>query len=232
VLSSIDQQYKCSSPVEILVNIASMPNNGNPTTEEVIKWYMQNTPLLIKHTVFTDKELFSKPSLTKNVQIKDSDCDYFVFHSADQVFHPEYFRTLYSQLTNGYGHVDNCMGGKYKWFSEYEATEKLVNSENTMYIENSFKKVGKLPKREEKTSHRLGGHLIVNRQAILDKNDGYYIKPENCNDRHLFNRGMKTRSDIRFRSAMGGCTHLPLPPQVHLEHRRDKEEGYHLEDQR
>ena len=68
--------------------------------------------------------------------------------------------------------------------------------------------------------------------AIFEKTGGVYVPAEETKDHHLFDRGQKARSDIQFRKRMGGTTLVDLPVQVHLQHKRDGEEGKHIDDQR
>jgi len=52
------------------------------------------------------------------------------------------------------------------------------------------------------------------------------------NDRDMFHHGQLARSDRHFRNRMGGSLKIDLPPYIHLGHIRDKELGYHTEEQR
>jgi len=73
---------------------------------------------------------------------------------------------------------------------------------------------------------------VASLSAIELRNEGVYVDPEKCKDSHLLRQGQRAKSDVQFRRSMGGTTRIKLPTQIHLNHRRDKEEGQHLTEQR
>lgn len=221
VLSSLLQQTNQS----YTVNIASLPNNGNPTTEGIIRYY-RNRGMIILHHIFTNKDIFAKSSIIKNYQIKDCSSEWILFHSADHVFPTTYIDQLCNNL-NGCK-VDTCLGSRGKYHTNEEETNKIINGD--IYIEKVYQKANDIIKKGR--DRRVGGHLIVNRNALIKKTGGIYNSPDHCRDRHLFKKGMKSRGDLWFKSKMGGIANIKLPPLIHLNHTRDKELGYHTEEQR
>ena len=212
---------------EMIFNVAALENNGSPyTTEEILKYYSNFFQCI--HSKTTKDEL-RFPSILKNRLIESSRSDYLMFWSADTLMHPEYFSILKKKLC-ALTKVHCCIGSKAKCHTDVKATDELIKGQ--MYVSDAYKKALDIKMRDDGKVDRVGGHLIVRRADILKKNDGLYVKPENCRDRDLFRKGMKTRSDIGFRANMGGTKTIKLPLLIHLNHARDKEERCHLEVQR
>jgi len=222
VLSSIAQQ---SNPAfDITVNLAVIKNNGKPTTEEIVEYYKDK--LNIKLTYFKPED-YAYSGLTRNRQIAESNAEWIMQHSCDFVIHPGYFKMLHNYLTE-HRNLDCCLRSAGKYHTNVEPTNLFVG--NAFYHEDAYNRAASLPR--DRFDGRSGGHIIFRRQAVIEKNDGYYVRPERCKDHHLFNEGMKTWSEKAFRSLMGGCKRENFPPHIHLNHRRDKEAGRHLEEQR
>ena len=108
-------------------------------------------------------------------------------------------------------------------------TQDVVRAASKLrYIEDVYIKARNIKPDSRKFRTHPGGHVAFRRTDA----EGYYNKPEECNDKHLFRDGMKSRGDLVFRRRLGGTQKVTLPPMIHLGHRRDKEEGAHLEEQR
>jgi len=227
VLSSIHQQI--DNPLDIIVNISSLGNNGNPTTESVIKEY--DDKLKIKHTVFKHKRNLQYPSLIKNIQIAQSSAEWILCHSCDHIFHPHHFKSIAEYILGKYKGYDKCLSSLDNIHLELKASNDLIDkNKDKFYIENAYEKAFNCTHLEIPERYGPGGYIIFRRQAVIDKNSGKYCTENH--DRNLFRRGMRTWSDLPFREAMGGTKSQKWPPMVGINHVRDKELGYHTEEQR
>ena len=224
VLSSLTQQT--ADMGDVGVNIACQHRNGDPCTEELVSTFHN---IDIKLTYVQDVDTFAKPSLTKNIQIQNSKAEWIMCHSADHVFPKNYFETLYKILDNRKDHK-NCLGCGSKVHTDRYATDDAVNALYGQAIPEVYQRASRLPVSGRESARRHGGHILFRRAAVMANTGGFYAKQ--CRDKHLFRDGMKTRSDPGFRKLMGGTEVVTLPRLIHLNHQRDKELGYHSEEQR
>ena len=225
VLSSLCQQV--GNVPEFVVNIASMPGNGSPSTDDVINSFSKR--LQFKHTVFSDRNVFAYPGLTKTRQIQESNADWFMCHSCDYVLPPTRLAAINSSIKGEYKDCDTCLSSIGNVHTTVESADAFVQ-ETILYENNAYEKAMLLD-RFDKRDSRPGGFLVFSRAAIYKKRNGIYGDSRHIKDRNLFNHGMKSRSDVPFRKQMG-CEIVDWPIMVHLNHNRDKEVGYHLEEQR
>ena len=227
-LSSICQQN--GTIPDLTITIASMPYNGNPTTEDLIDFYRDK--FKIKHMVFTEnqKDVFSYLGLIKNICIKESTADWMFFPDADHVYHPDFFGKMHEAMETNPTY-DGVIGSRGRINTDVEATDKLINSTKDFFIENAYEKALKLPVLQ--TIHkrpRMGSHFIFRRSVVMEKFDGNYA-PRRY-DKNMFTFGMRSLSDRRFKMKMNSLKSYPWPAYIHLNHVRDKELGYHTEEQR
>lgn len=225
VLSSFIQQNP--HPFELSVNISCTANNGTPTTEEVAR-YFSSRGLPVTLSIYDQQDL-AYPSLLKNDQFKRHS-DYFLCHSSDHVLRQDYLEKL-AIAVEKYPDVP-AIGCGEKVHTDREATDAEMQSPYCHYVSNVFERAWNIKRIGRRVRKGVGGHFLINKKALVAVNGGIYVKEKNCRDRHLFKKGMKTRSDPGFRRNIGGVKNYPLPPMVHLNHSRDKEEGHHLEEQR
>lgn len=239
-LSSLAQQVDAPG---LLIHIATMAPND---VQRVVDWTLPKS----RHHAFVyeyaanDSDEFAYRSIVRNRQIDfalERNYDWIYFADCDLVYHPQFFCELAKFLTGEGAEVDKCIYSRSKWCTELTATEKMLDKNMRKrsfigcYMEDAFDKVAALPHRRERKAQKnvaWGGCQIVKLSAIVEKNEGRYsVRPDSCGDSHLFRSGQLARGDRGFRSALGQH-HYMLPPQVHVEHRRDKEAGFHLEEQR
>jgi hypothetical protein len=157
-----------------------------------------------------------------------------------------YLATLERYITGEFKDCDRLMGnwGNYA-IKDIGAANKKVNDmylSEGMYINNCYERIFNETELEvigngicfngKPRIKNIGGHLIFSRKTITERNDGYYIKPEECCDRHLFNKGQRSRSDIALKRKIGRQRISGLPKLIHLNHNRDKDFHRHLEEQR
>lgn len=231
VLSCFHQQL--SHGLDVLFNIATMPNNGDPRTEDVMQFFTTKG-MKFKHTIYTDRNAFAYPSMTKNRQIQESDADWFMCHSCDHLIQKHHLRVVEEQIKKHHD-TDRVLGNFGNFFTvDVDRTNTVVNEavKKSMYVPDAFAFVEREFICDSHVKRNLGGLLLLRHQLLREKNNNCYIKPEDCHDRHVFNKGMKTRSDVYLKVSVGARRVRQLPTMIHLEHHRDKELGYHTEEQR
>ena len=231
VLSSLYEQENCN--LNIRVNIASLAsNNGTPSTQKVAEFFRQRG-LDIWLTLFERTEEIAHPSMTKNFQIRNSTAEWIMCHSADHVFPTNYFAEV-EKVMSEYPDKDTTIGSGNKFHTDVEATNDAMTSVKPVFVENAYEQVKALPRLkrqpgERRPAKRPGGHIFFRRDAIFKKCDGYYCTWEQCSDKHLFKKFMRTCSDPGFRARMGGCLRVELPPLGHCNHFRGKDEKKYLD---
>ena len=234
-LSSILQQI--GDVPDITVDVAYLPNNGKPyTTEEILQTF-QREGLAVVHTKYLTEKSFGYRGLVRNRQIKNAiecEAEWMFFADCDHLYPPTFFIELASYLRMTL--ATNCIASIAKKHTEVAATEKKIlgmEDENVVVIPFAFANAASIPMIEKSNKNVAAGCMqVVSLKAIVEKNSGLYISPDLCRDSHMIRQGQRAKSDIQFRRAMGGTTRILLPKQIHLNHRRDKEEGRHLEEQR
>ncbi len=223
--------------IDVLINIASLKNNGNPKTEDVIDFF-RHKGLSIKHTVFDDSEkmtTFAYPSLTKNRQIAESDADWFMCHSCDHLIQSNYLFNVAALMNGKRKDTPYILGNYGNYFTvDIEKTNGLVEAKYSegMYVDQAFGTTAQFLDLEKYLFPCIGGLLLFRHDMLRERNNNQYIEPSLCHDKHLFKKGMKTRSDVHLKKTLRCRVEHCLPFMIHLSHRRDKEIGYHIEEQR
>lgn len=231
-LSSILEQEPFEARLSI--EVACMPLNGNPSTEYVCDFFRGRG--LDVEEYYYPKEIFAKRGLVRNEQIqhaKDIGCDWIFYVDADHIYHPDYFKELVNALKKS--KADNCHFSSYKEYAETESSNQHARlAAMCPYIVDAYRRAdNEMPKLNKRSrAIAYGGCQICRIDDIERKNNGIYIEPDQCRDKHLFRKGQRARSDIQFRRRMGGGTQLHLPKVIEMSHVRDKEVGYHVTDQR
>jgi hypothetical protein len=225
-LSSILQQV--GAP-EITIDVAHMPVNGRPTTELVCAKF-RNKGMTIRETVIEDPDLFAKRGLVRNCQIQNADADWMFFADCDNVYPPEFFRCLQQRLDELGEDHDGVLYVKEKKHTEREIDKWMQLVYIQPCIRFAYRRAAEMPMSGKRNKGAAAGCM----QVISCKRLDYYVDPAKCRDSHLFKSGQRAKSDKQFRRRMGGShrIHLDCPPQIHLNHQRDKEAGRHLEGQR
>ena len=229
VLSSLAQQI---APPEFAVQVASLRNNGTPTTEEVLAEFEHRFP--VKHVVYDDKEGIARRGIIRNRQIELSTGEWFFFADADHVFHPYFLLTLgkYIGIDSIIKHR-GCLTSDNKITTDATSTDHVIGQESGIYVNQAFERVQSIPMIDFPTRHIAGGCCqIVNRKTVEERTGGLYVNPKRCRDFHLFNYIQCARSDMQFRDKLARTKFLELPTMIHLNHTRDKVLGYHTEEQR
>lgn len=235
-LSSILQQNPFDA--DLSIDIACMENNGEPSTEYVMEVFTAKGLNISFDSIYRGghgKEKFAKRGLVRNDQIEsaiEDECDWIFFADCDNVYHPDFFNQLVEQLKTT--KATNCIYSKEKIHTEVEDTNAHAKlAMQSSLIRDAYLRAQKIKKTGKRNKNVAAGCMQVCRVSdIVEKNNGLYVDPEKTRDSHLFKCGQGAKSDKQFRRAMGGSTRIYLPTQIHMNHFRDKEEGYHLEEQR
>lgn len=222
-LSSMIEQTCDMSDVQI--RVSSMKDNGSPSTEKVVE-YFKGLGLNVVHRVMEDTNIFAKRGLVRNIDVKESKAEWMFFSDCDNVYAPNFFTQLKEYLETST--VTNCITSIAKYHTDVGATNKIMECSSLDAVSDSYKGALAIPMIEKRNKRTAAGCMqVVKRSEIIE--DTYVY---NSNDKHLFKKGQHALSDKQFRRKQGGSTFVKLAPQVHLNHFRDKEVGYHLETQR
>lgn len=232
-LSSISQQFPFAA--ELSIDVACLAHNGIPTTEAVVATH-RDMGLNVWTSLWHFRDRFAKRGIVRNAQLAraiSDHADWVFFADCDNVYSPDFFCVLVEHLKMTT--ATNCIYSKWKDHTEIGATNdhaRLVLQ--SPYIPDAFARADQnIPKIKKGNKPVAAGCMQVCRISdIIKKTNGLYVNPEKTKDSHLFDHGQKAKSDKQFRRAMGGSTSIGLPKQIHLNHARDKEAGYHLEVQR
>jgi glycosyltransferase involved in cell wall biosynthesis len=212
MLSSILQQ-KGELP-NIIVNISSSPNNGDPTTEEVCKFFREKG-LNIIETEMTEKEACNR-AIARNRQVAQTKADWILFADSDLVYNSDFFEDLQRQLKTNLKDEKRVMGADrhsldipfcIKYFEEDQRIYPCV-------IEDVDKITNEWPKRSISGRRIAAGYFqLASVKSIMTKGEGKYTGKEGDYWR-------ATKSDRAFRCRMGGRLPINVKPQFHLNHDR------------
>ena len=212
MLSSILQQ-KGDVP-NIIVNISYAPNNGDPITEEVCKFFREQG-LNIKETVVLEKEA-SNRAIARNKQVAETTADWILFSDSDMVYDPELFSDLQQQLKTNLRTETRVMGGD-RHSMDINFCVKFFEEDATVYpcvIPNVADITSKWPLRWVTGKGTAPGNFqLANVKAIQIIRGGKYT--ERTGD--VWRR---TKSDRAFRVGQGGRVRIEIKKQFHLNHDR------------
>ena len=233
MLSSLAQQTK---PGLVRVDVACMPGNGRPTTEEVVALFAGRID--IKPTVMSDFAEFQLRGLVRNRQLATCQTEWLMFGDSDMVYCPEYFERLVAELESKHaratyllstGRMSNLKDDAEKMVCEYVKDESRIVPEPFALAQRL------LPRRMRNCG--AGFSQIINMRHC--PHGGYYVTPDENRDWDWTKRGSNPKSDMQFRRRVAerGGRRVALPEwftagAIHLNHDRDPEAGKHLDTQR
>lgn len=248
MLSSLAQQTR---PEVLAVDIAHAPQNGRPTTEDVIELFRAldlergldlEHPwcghLVIHSRVYPSVDQLQYRGLVRNDQLRWCETKWLMFGDSDMVYCPDYFERLVYELEAK--HLDAThMLSSGRLSNPKEQTEKLVCEfvqDQAVEVPNAFSHAQRLPPRTMRNCG-AGFSQIINTWRC--PHEGYYVRAEENKDWRWDKRGSNPKSDMQFRRriAKAGGPRVALPEwftngAIHLNHDRDPEAGCHLETQR
>jgi hypothetical protein len=237
MLSSILQQD--IFPFKIAVDVACMKDNGDPTTEKIVEKFKLKE-LDISLTVINNRNYFARRGLIRNAQITNAvhkKATHIFFGDADNVYPPTFFKLLMHKLDE-LGNTGMCVYSANKIHTHVSDTNMLMRKNLGEYpiIKNAFERASQLPvftipRYLLKNGAAAGCMQVVTIDDVMKNCNGIY-SDRIINDKDMFIHGQLARSDHAFRKRMGGSLKISLPAYIHLGHIRDKELGYHTEEQR
>lgn len=233
-VSSIVEQYGDHMP-DIFLDVAILKGNDSPLRYPERLATTKNWRVTLRYFP-TDRETFAKRGLVRNEQVARAlaaKADWIYFADCDRTYHPTFFSEL-CRLLKKNRRCEKLVAQRLRQSTELEPTNALIEDGRAdgPHHTGAYIRTSELPIAWHRNYPMATGGMQVVRAGFLRKIGPYYIPPDRCRDRHLFNRGQRAFSDLHFRHRFGGSLMLPLPPSLHLEHRRDKEAGKHLTEQR
>ena len=226
-LRSIAEQSPHRMPITI--DLAYMPDKQphTPTVQDVIAEYPELD--IYRHEIHR-RGSFARRAYVRTRQIQaahDNGASHIFFGDCDVVYHPDFFAALSDRILDG-ARIEKCLYSFAKCHTRRDPTDRLVARPGR--IENAYATASKLHKRIKRNRRTAaGGMQVCDMDEVMRKTGGNYVAPGKSRDNHLFRRGQHAYSDVQFRIRMGGSERYDLPRQIHLDHERDKEAGYHLE---
>ena len=218
--------------IDLRMSIAHPVNNGSPSTEEVIDFFLRQRGMRIT-SIPLDMDVIQYRGLARNVQLEASTADWILFSDADMVFDPWLFRDLIYDLEGPLRNERRVISARRISLDKDHCKQWFNTMDPFRYpceVPAAAFRVSNWPVYQISRNCGAGYFQLVNRQYILDR-FGWYVYPAANNDRP-WKKGQKAASDIQFRRMVGGVKKINTRPMYHLNHERDKEEGHHLTCQR
>lgn len=212
MLSSILQQ-KGDIP-NIIVNISHCSDDGNPTTEEVCKFFREKG-LNIVETIVTKEEVCNR-AIARNKQATATKADWVLFADSDMVYSEFFFDDLQKQLRRDLRDVQLVMGADRTSLDE-KFSIKFFEEDKGVYprvIESPSDIASKWPvKWKTGRGTAPGNFQLVNGNVLRGKAKGKITDMPKDFWRN-------TRGDRALRVRLGGRKAIEAKNQYHLNHDR------------
>jgi hypothetical protein len=233
MLSSLAQQ---THPELIAVDVAHIPKNGKPSTEEVCGIFENR--FRVRRSEWEDFESFQYRGVIRNQQLQECETEWLMFGDCDMIYSPNYFERLIAELHQKHRKATYMVSSGRTSNPKDEMT-LLVNREvqdRAREVHKAFDLADSLPKREMRN---VGAGFCQLINTFTCPHGGYYVDPGANRDWAWGKRGSNPKSDMQFRrrisKAGGPRQNLPHwfgENAIHLNHDRDPDVGRHLEHQR
>ena len=196
--------------------------------------------LNVKNREYNNYERFKYRGFTRNDQIGSCDSDFMIFSDSDMIFHNRFFYRLIELITTDERYVD--FGGIMtcgRWSQDNSTISNTnvfvdnLESDKPIYIKEVWKQAYNKLNKVRRSNVGAGFFQLINMKKC--NHGGIYVPEDSCKDYDWESKGQKAKSDRQFRKIIGIKKKLPLwysEAQIHLNHFRDNQEGYHLEEQR
>jgi hypothetical protein len=217
MLSSILQQV--DNPRDIIINLSAVPSNGSPSTEEVIEEFRSRGMIINVMWVTRDDIAYRGVLRDRQLQVLSSDTEWVYFADTDSVYPTNFFKEL-DYILSQPNNFNKCIASPYRYNTRVDETNIML-ANSPLYIYSPFTKALDVTIIEP-YSNRLvaaGNMQVVKKDIIKEKTGGRYYINDVSHDKHMFNSGMGTRSDMYFRQYFPNLI-LELPYQIHLDHNR------------
>lgn len=234
MMSSVLQQD--GDVPRIVFSVSYPANNGNPTTEEVCRFF-RGKGLTVKEQAYSDMQVIQYRGLARNRQVGEADCDWILFADCDMVYDRRFFADLGRQLEGPLRDETKILSARRvsldKQFSK-DFFNKVDQHTYPCMVCSPDDIVSKWPIFQMSANVGAGYFQLVNTRRLREDHGGVYVDPSDNRDWGWIDgkKMQKANSDKQFRHMMGGVTKIQTMPQYHLNHERDNEEGYHLTLQR
>ena len=228
MLSSLVEQT-CKN---FAIDVAFYVGNGVPKTIELID-HFRRLDIRILRRQYTDFGRFERRGLTRNDQLRECISPWVWFCDSDHVYHPEYIERLLAELDRLIDQDRLITAGRMS--TPVNCTNVLIDrtvGTKPIYIARAFEQAERLEPKNKRRACGAGHTQIVRVASLHEK---VYVGEDCCRDWRWSSRIQKARSDMQFRKLCGGRISLPQwfsVNQIHLNHLRDNQVGYHLECQR
>jgi hypothetical protein len=219
---------------KLTFSVAYPKNNGNPTTEDVCK-YFREKGLNVKEFPYQDEKEIQFRGLVRNAQLAASEAKFILFSDSDMVYDPHFFEDLGKKLEGDLKDETRCISASRVSLDKDYSKNYFNSVDKTVYpaeIPNVASVTEKWPVFQISRNCGAGYFQLANVASLRKLHNGIYVDPNNCNDVPEFEEIHKTKSDRQFRHMVGGIKRIHTLPQYHLNHSRDNEVGYHLTEQR
>jgi hypothetical protein len=234
--SLVDQNNK--DDYDLVFDLAYVEEESFPTNTDIIDYFGRQS-INIKARKYDGFDRFQFRGFVRNDQLKDCSTDYMLFADCDMVYHPDFMSKLMKLLTTDDKYIDYggvMMAGRYS--NPIEEANAIVDTEGftaTPYVASSWKLARLLPQIKRR-SCGAGYFQLINAKTC--KHGGLYVDESSCRDFGWYDgkkNMQKARSDQQFRRRVKIKQQLPSwfhRAQIHLNHERDNQHGFHLETQR
>jgi len=221
MLSSILQQ-KGDIP-DILVSISYTPENGDPTTPQVIDFFKEKG-LNILDVELTPKQAPNR-AIPRNMRAGATEADWILFADSDMVYDPMFFDDIKKKLeSDDYKDETKVLGADRHSLDIPFCIEYFENDERVYpcVIEDVAQIPKDWPKKWISGRKTCAGYFQLARvEAIKEKGD---VQEDGTKVGRYCHRlrdvWRRTKSDRQFRVHMGGRRPLNVLPQYHLNHDR------------
>ena len=228
MLSSIAQQKDVDLD-KIIIDVAHVTGNGDPTTQDVCNTFRDT--LNIRRIEYKDTSRFQLRGFVRNDQLAKARANtWIVFADSDMVYPPEFFSKLFLLVKGHFKDNPHCLYAQRR-STTLKQTNRLIDKETyPSEISNVWDKSDKLRARSMKNVG-AGYFQLANIANVYRKFGGKYLQTNKEVDGSWEHGIQRARSDIYFRQMLGREP-IPLPYQIHLQHERDSDYGHHIEIQR
>lgn len=211
LLSSILQQE--GDIPDIIVNISHTDKDGDPTTEEVCKFFREKG-LNVKETIVKEEEVKNR-GRARNKQTQESTADFLLYVDCDMVYDKDFFADLHKQMKTNLWNETKVMGADRISLKE-DFCIKYFEKDKRQYpyvIENVAETVSTWTVKWVTGKMTCPGNFqLCSMRAIKAKGGGYGGRNNDC--------WRATRSDRAMRCRMGGRVPIEVKKQYHLNHDR------------
>ena len=212
MLSSILQQEgECP---DIVVSLAYLPDSGNPTSEEVIKFFRDKGMEIIEVKLEDGQQ--KNRAISRNIRAKETEADWILFADSDIVYDPHFFEDVKNRLRRKRLKNVTKVIGADRHSLDIPFCIKYFDEDERVYpceVENVAELVSVWPLKWIHGKRIAAGNFqLANVQAIKDKGGVYSGRKRD--------HWRRTKSDRQFRSHMGGRIGMDVLPQYHLNHSR------------